>query len=714
MHNQPFADYLHQSSDQTESIDSSQRRLGVMLLGISVIVLLIGIRVFHVQQVIAEQFIEPWRQETTVSSPLPAANGRILSRDGAVLAYDVTRYELAVDYRWLEHPFDPVWLRRQIYSQLSPTERNDPVARDRIAREIEVQRQKLFTRLARVTGNSVKDLEQRSQRLQTRIEKMVAAVEARRSSELSAHNPLPLNLKQGFAGISATIQSELTTPPRRYSDDPIILKEELQPHVLVEDVPLQVVAAIQSAPNHYRGVHIQSHSTRVYPLDDVAAHLIGLRKPLPETYGTDGKGGIEQQYNDVLAGVQGEQIEHINRRGDIVASEVAQPPRDGKDIILTIDSRLQHTAETLLDEALDSSSSTPRPSGGAVVVLDLWTGDVLAAASAPRFSLSTMMNPSVDEVQSLLDDPRRPFFPRATRMALPPGSVFKIVTAAAALESQVVSQNEIIHCQGYLKSPDRHRCMIFRNFGQGHGDIHVQDALCQSCNVFFYDLSERMGATTLVDWANRFGFGQRTGIDLPGEEEGLLPNPSESKGPNRWYPGSSLQLAIGQGTLLATPIQVARMMAAVGNGGFLVTPTLIRGQDASDAQKLKSITGLSQQTIDTIRVGMEMVVHHPQGTGVGALTPSMTIAAKTGTAEVGGKADHSWFAGFAPVESPRIAFCIVLEHGGSGANAAPIVRQLMTEMIGLGMLKPQWQETSLPISNEPSDSVVEVRTQPQD
>ncbi|MBT5017505.1 MAG: hypothetical protein HON04_02045, partial [Planctomicrobium sp.] len=585
---------------------------------------------------------------------------------------------------------------------------DDPEAVQLIEEELKQDRSQLFQRLADLTGTSIHDLESNAQRLQSRIERMVKAVESQRTKDLAKNELKPLKLREGLQGMAASIQSELTTAPRRFSGDPIILKEELESHVLVENVPLSVVAAIQSAPTRYQGVEVRSLSSRVYPFEDVAAHLIGLRKEQGTDLQSNAQGGVEQFYNDRLTGRAGERIQKRNRRGEIISSEVSVPPQDGIDTILSIDSRLQRTAEKLLDEALIDDTKDSQPVGGVVMVMNLWTGDLLTAAAAPRYSLQTMLHPSQTELDELQQNPNQPFFPRASRMALPPGSVFKIVTAAAALELGEVTPDEVLECRGYLNSPTRHRCQIFRNYGLGHGEIHLEDALCQSCNVFFYDLSQRIGGDSLVDWSRKFGFGIPTGIDLPSEESGFLPHPNMQQRNQKWYPGSELQLAIGQGALLATPLQVTRMMAAIGNGGYLVKPRIVyeRSQNQDeDEQSLKKIEGLSERTLTTIRHGMEMVVHHPRGTGIAALTPSMTIAAKTGTAEVDGKPDHAWFAGFAPVESPRIAFCVVLEHGGSGGDAGPIIKQLMTELIGLGYLQPQWDKKSTNLNLENSSGI---------
>lgn len=705
MQNQPFVD-LGGDHAPADAGNAPQQRLLMLSAIVVAVVCIIGARVCHIQAMIAMRFITPWEQTETVEEAVPARHGRILTRDGAVLAYDETRYDISLDYRWLESPFDSVWLRRQVYARLDRQKRGDRDEVERVEQELSRERAQLFHRLSQLAGLKVDELEQRASRIQKRIETMLAAVETQRAQRLAAAEPQPLDLKKGVSGLFQSMKTELTTPPRRYARDPIILKEELEPHVLIEDVPLSVVAAIESMPNRFRGAYVESHATRIYPMDDVAAHLVGLRKDQQE----GGEGGVEQAYNAMLAGQDGKRRKRVNRRGEIVSREVVSAPLDGNDVVLTIDSRLQRTAEGLLDEALADEQADHQPAGGAVIVLDLWTGDVLAAASAPRFSLQTLLRPTVDEWQKILSHPHQPLFSRATQMALPPGSVFKVVTSAAALEQGEISPDDFLECRGYFKTPEQHRCLIYRNYGLGHGDVQLRDALCQSCNVFFFDLAERMGTGPIVDWADRFGFGRPTGLDLPGEAGGALPGQSGESSLRSRESGKALQLSIGQGKLLVTPLQVARMMAAIGNGGYLVTPRIVMSrqqQQESGNAPLSKIPGLSDRTLTAIQLGLEMVVHHPRGTGIAALTPSMTLAAKTGTAEVNGRPDHAWFAGYAPVESPRVAFCVVLEHGGSGGSVAgPIVKEVLTEMLGLGLLQPQWDDKSTQFKDEKLPTVV--------
>ncbi len=535
---------------------------------------------------------------------------------------------------------------------------------------------------------------------------------------------------------------ELTTPPRRQGRaDPITVREELDYHPIATGVPLEVVAQIEAHPSQFPGVRVLQSGERVYPQQSLAPHLIGVRTPITpdellarrELFGNEdpldyrdgdrvGRDGVERAFEALLRGRRGRRRIVIDRRGELTAEHVVEPPQHGRDVVLTLDSRLQRRAETLLDEVLDPPPSTPDPAaespegpppvGACAIVLDVWTGDLLAAAAAPRHNLQQLLEPTVQEWQHLLDDPRRPFFPRVTQMAIPPGSVFKLLTAAALLESGAVAPQTPLFCQGYLDRPDRDRCYVYRHYGIGHGEMSLTDALCQSCNVYFYQAARAMGPQPIHDWARRFGFGSPTGIDIPGERGGNLPDPFATPGPGGqpWYPGTTLQFAIGQASLTVTPLQIARMVAAIGNGGYLVTPRLVQpasalqdfhGDSPAGEIRLASyqsslatgpvverIPGLSSTSLDWIREGMRLVVQHDRGTGRHVRIEGLPIAAKTGTAEVGGgKPDHAWFAGYFPADAPRYAFTIVLEHGGSGGRAAaPLAKQLIETMLDLGLV----------------------------
>jgi len=713
MRNQPFSDLeLSQCDGNTVA---SQSRLKVLALGFVLCFGLIAARVIYIQSVIANRFVEPWTVVQVERTQVPARDGRILSRDGAVLAFDETIYDVLVDYRWLESPPNPLWLRREISQRLPKTARGDEVQRKQTEQAILQDREMLWANLSIVTEVPVEKLKSNAATIQNRIETISATVNQRRLSRRDEQT-VKKNTTDEMSMVQLAID-ELTSPPDRNLDEPIVIREELESHVVVSKVPLRIVAAIESQPHRFHGVSVRGSTQRVYPQQKLASHIIGIRKdrdnsieeedkpPYASAEGstqddadlgvvqTVGQTGIEHAYDDVLAGQSGI-VQASLRRTEKLSEETIVAPGDGRDVTLTLDSRLQARAESLLDSLLDGAPAedgSPTPQGGCIIVMDIWTGDLLVAACGPRPSLELLAHPSTADWNALLNDSRRPLFPRVTKMALPPGSVFKVVTAVAALESGMASPDELYHCRGYLHSPDQHRCLIYRKHGVGHGEVDLRSALCQSCNVYFYQLAEEMGPQLIGDWANRLGFGVPTGIDITGEVSGAVPSPSGPHRPEHWYPGTTLQLAIGQGSLLATPLQVTSMMATIGNGGYRVTPRVMLSTnygETSNDPKLKRVPELSERTIHVIRESLEMVVSHPRGTGKSARVDALTLAGKTGTAEASGRNDHAWFAGYAPAQKPRIAYAVVLEHGGSGGkNAGPIVKQMMEALLEYGYLK---------------------------
>jgi penicillin-binding protein 2 len=256
-----------------------------------------------------------------------------------------------------------------------------------------------------------------------------------------------------------------------------------------------------------------------------------------------------------------------------------------------------------------------------------------------------------------------------------------------------------------LHHTDRLRCPIFTRHGKGHGQVTLSDALCESCNVYFFHHAVALGPNPLAEWARRFGLGRPTGVDLPGDASGTVPTPTtihELEG-HAWRTADTQSLAIGQSSLQVTPLQVVRMMAAVANGGLLVTPHVIRGlglPQLADGQSTadladdpiripppQPIPGLEPSTLATIREGLKRVVSDPSGTAHGTVDlDSIAIAGKTGTAQTGGgRADHAWFAGYVPAEEPKLAFVVVLQHAGDAAEAAgPVANRLVRQMQRLG------------------------------
>ncbi len=641
---------------------------------------------------------------------VPGIRGRILAADGSILACDQETRALAVHYRWLEEPADPGWLRWMARTKLTRAERRNEQRVAEAKAEVLAERRAMADRVIRQTGISANHWDERAKRIRTRVEHIRDSVNRRRKKAFEEQRVLDREAPDTFWTRTREAVIEILRPSEADRFEPIRVAEEYDYHVMIDDVSLETVAAIEGAPEDYSAVKLVAQQRRSYPNDTRFAHILGyLGAVTPEELDSDptchaearvGRAGLELAYEKALRGTPGTAVERTDRSGRILSTSLQRQPTVGRDLLLTVDVSLQQSAETLLEQALRRRalrSPDARAAGGAIVVLNARTGAILAAASAPTFDSNAFggSNPSV--VEQLLEDPANPLFNRAIQMAIPPGSVFKVATAAALLQEGSIRPGEPMHCQGYLRSPDRLRCAIFRRQGVGHGEVTLSDALCESCNVYFLHHAGRLGWTPIADWAWRLGFGHPTGIDLPQEVSGSLPlpRPVSEDGIDRHAELPS----IGQGELTATPIQVARMMAAVANGGKLVTPHLVRGyglplaDDETSSTKMPAdrvivaspapIEGLSPAVLDAIRAGLLRTVLDPVGTAYdGDVQSTISWAGKTGTAETGlDGQEHAWFAGYAPADNPRVAFVVVLEHAGNASESAvPVAKRLVIQI----------------------------------
>ncbi len=658
---------------------------------------------------------------------LPGVRGRILAADGSVLAHDKKTLNLAVHYRQLEEPPNGRWLRREVRSRLTRAQGKKPELVEAEQNKLLAERRQTAERLARLCDVSPANWSRRAGGIQTRVRRIADGVYRRRlaefnrrqtektrpaDSESTDSESTARRIGRFFLDLLEASVDEL--PPTRPT-----VAEELDYHVMAQNLPPAVVAELEANPDKYPGVKIVEQSRRAYPRGTLASNLLGHLGPIgpkeladsaSEDYQPDdwiGRMGLERRYERLLHARRGLAVRQTDHGGRLLSSYRRQEPGVGRDLILTLDLHLQSTAEALLDEALARRTLSGRaidgenvePAGGAIVVMEINDGAIRAAASAPRFNPNLFTQPPLRseaesaKMRKLLSDPGRPLFDRASRMAIPPGSVFKTVTAVALLESSTVDPLDSFHCRGYLEHPDRMRCAIYRRRGVGHGDVALRDAIAQSCNVYFFHHAGRMGARPLVDWARAFEFGRPTGVDLPDEAPGTLPSPETIRQlANRdWRTADTLLTAIGQGALTATPLQVVRMMAAVAGDGRLVTPHLASTLSSPDepirSRPPTTIKGLKISTLEELREGLRRVVSDSKGTARETVfIESIAIAGKTGTAETGGdRADHAWFAGYAPADDPKLAFVVVLEHSGDGGEVAgPVAKRLVLRMRQLG------------------------------
>ncbi len=740
----------------------------------------VAARLGHLQTTDADEFAVGLEAKPTEAfESIPTKDGRILM-GGSVMARDTTTYRLKLHYRWLEEPADEQWLKRKAQATLNKADRRNKAKLEAAKEQLLTSRQRMWERLVEVIGIDADEFAERRRAVQTRVEKLVDRVERKNEEQrLHADAERQRELEEQLAHqkwwetAETVVRRELTTPPRRPKSEPIVVKEELSYHVIAEDVPFDRLSEVMTNAALFPGLDFEVTTRREYPQGPLASHFMGVRR-VPESAASEdttstqeleraelwpddriGVGGLEGQYDRWLKGRRGLLRVVRNGDGEIVQREIVRQPRPGADIELSLIEPLQRACEKMLDEVTGthpalwskdgsllsktvatnladdphdpSGDNAPaQPIGGCVIAMNVATGELIAAAAAPRFDQRLYGDFDPELWERLLSDPHRPLFPRVTQMQLAPGSVFKTMTAIAALEERKIAPTEIVTCNGYFKDPSKHRCMIYKKFGKTHGAVRITDALCWSCNCFFFEAASRLGTDRLAHWSQQLGFGQPTGIDVAGEVGGHLPASRisdyiqlaahEETGSSstrrrvtqtasrssRSGDNDTLGFGIGQGTVTVTPLQIVRLMAAVANGGQLVQPHVVQGivdrrpthrssDDASDFPPLPNFepraSGVSERTLHFVREGLELVVS--KGTGFGSVRmKEVAIAGKTGTAETGGnRPDHAWFAGYVPADQPQIAFVVVLEHGGSGAKAAgPIAHKLVEELLALGVI----------------------------
>jgi len=454
-----------------------------------------------------------------------------------------------------------------------------------------------------------------------------------------------------------------------------VTKEYTVPYravTLLPNLTLAQLSSLVSAPDFPGQLIPVPVWRRVYPAGPLVAHVLGyvgevtreeLERFSPGDYrGGDhvGKGGVEEFYESVLRGTPGQEAIEVDARGRKVKRVGFIEPGQGEDLELALDLGAQRLASELMAGRV-----------GAVFAMDVHNGNVKVLFSSPNFDANPLAwGISSREWNELMRDPVRPMLNRVIAGTYPPASTFKVVPAFAALAENAVTRRTTFTCTGGMRVGNRFfRC--WKRDG-GHGPVNVVKGLRDSCDVFFYQAGLRTGIDALVKWGAVFGVGEPTGIDLPGEARGNIAGPAWKleRFRERWYPGDTANYSIGQGFLLLTPIQLARIYAAIANGGKLVTPRLLKGAKTSVSLQLP------EGPLAIVKEGIEEVVL--RGTGRRAGQYGVSVAGKTGTAENPHGDDHAWFVGYAPVENPRYVAVALVEAGLHGSSAAgPVVGELL-------------------------------------
>ncbi len=449
---------------------------------------------------------------------------------------------------------------------------------------------------------------------------------------------------------------------------------------------LEDVAKVEEWKLELPGVIAEVEPQRVYPTSRFAAHLLGyvreasdeqLRQGRHRRGEMVGQTGLERLLDEHLRGKDGGERIEVDAMGRAVRLIQQSEPHPGAQVVTTVDRRIQEAAE----KAMEGHA-------GAVVVMDPRNGDVLAMVSTPAFEIDRFTG-TIDRSAWLrvVQDPNFPLLNRAIQGQYAPGSVFKIIVAAAGLQEGTLTPLDRTYCNGEFHLGP----VTFKDWKEGgHGAVDLHRAIAQSCNVFFYQAGLKVGGGMIARYARAFGFGAPTGVALQSEKYGLIPQPSARRNRRGWPAGETVNLSIGQGAVLVTPMQVARFMAAVANGGVLWRPRLVqrverpeKGVVYSDAGEVNGHVELSPVVWEFLRRGLWAVVNDG-GTGAAARLPGLDVAGKTGTAQMIAKSkaslgqDHAWFAAFAPFQDPEVVVVVLVERGGKGGQiAAPIARKIL-------------------------------------
>ncbi len=476
------------------------------------------------------------------------------------------------------------------------------------------------------------------------------------------------------------------------------------PFTFAQDVSIQLVSKIKETPNKLTGVDVVSNPIRSYPMENTAAQLLGqvgiiyaeeyaeLKEKGYKMTDTLGKDGLEKYLESYLKGTDGMQNLGITVNGETIGLADDISPIPGNKAVLTIDADVQKTAEASLAEAvaLMKEAGATDIEGAAAVAIQVDTGEIIAMANYPTYNPATFRQ----DYSKLSTDKNKPMFNRCIGGVYPPGSTFKPLTAIAGLQEGLITGNELINCNGPYQAyaPSyQPACWIYNDYGGSHEYINVVKALEVSCNIYFYETGRRLGIDKLNQYGKAFGLGELTGIEISGEAKGILAGPEYRKttdiSDGIWYPGDTIQAAIGQSDNMFTPLQMANYVATIANGGTRYAPHLVKEIIKHDGSKtlvsfeptVLNTVEISPENLKFVQEGMRSVVSEGSAK-VNFEDAKYEAAGKTGTAQTRrDKTPHSWFVSYAPFDDPKLAIAVIVEYGGVnslGKHVSKVARNM--------------------------------------
>lgn len=672
-------------------LDKKNIRYNIMSLIIYAIGIIIIVKLFSLQIVNGEEYLEKSNSRLTRETVVKASRGNIFDCNGNILAGTKIKYSLEL----YKSKIETEQLNNTILNAINVLEKNSDTYIDEFPITInpiqykfsDEEKTKNWLERKKIDVNSSAE-----QALNFYIEKY----------KLTNYS---LEDARKIIAVRYGIEENGYTAMRAYT--------------ISENISEESVLIFEEQNNSFPGMAIEKTPIRSYTYGKLASHVLGyVGKISSEEYNSlegysisdyIGKTGIEYAFEGYLKGQDGIKQTDMSIDGTITGEYITEEAVSGDDVTLTIDANIQDVAEKYLKELIEKIRNggfgrVYDAKSGAVVALNVKTGEVIAMSSYPDFEPQLFIDGiSTEKWDEYTKGERSALLNRTIQSAYAPGSVFKMTTAIAGLESGAITNTETIYDSGvYYYGGSSWRCWTYTDYGVGHGSLNVAGAIKHSCNYFFYETAKRMGIDTLVKYARYLGLGSKTGIELAGEEAGMLASKetSEELG-QEWYGGNALNAAIGQGDNSFTPLQIAKYIAMITNGGHDIDITLIKEITKADGTTIdkdkveeyinnrlgikkeeKDDIQISEETIKTVMEGMRSVTTDTGGTAYSVFKNfEIEVGGKTGSAEAG-KNVNAWFTGFAPYDDPEIAVVVFVENGGHGYYTATVARGIFESYFG--------------------------------
>lgn len=672
-------------------------RFNVLTVSIYIIGVILIVKLFSLQIVHGAEYREQSNTRLTRESTLEASRGAILDKTGAALVTSTMEFSLEM----YKSKVDTDTLNTDILNMVQVLEKYNVSYVDSFPITIDPFE---FT----ISGETLQKWKKSNN-----LNENVTAEEA----FYKFKNKYEIQNTEDITEIRKIIAIRYELSQKGYSSTNAV--------TIAENIPREAVAEFSESSDKFTGVNVVVQPVRQYTSGSLASHILGYASQISsteyetrkDTYSQNdiiGKTGIEFVFEEYLKGKNGTKQIDMDVDGSTTAEYISEEAITGSDVVLTIDANLQKVTEEALAANIQKIASggfgkAYDAKAGACVVMNVNSGEILAMASYPDYNPEDFVGGISQEAwNNYTNNSAKPLVNKAIQNSYSPGSTFKMVTAIAGLESGAINLNTKINDVGqYVKYGITMNCWYYTDYHRGHGYLDVSGAIEKSCNYFFYETADRMGIDTLVRYAKYFGLGGKTGIELQGETSGVLAS-REAKAKlhsdsTNWNPGDTLNASIGQGDNEFSPLQMAKYISILANGGHQISPTIIktiRNADGSEAsqeeinQFVNKKLGIEEEEAEAIEInqaylqavleGMQSVTSDSGGTAYVRFKDfDISVGGKTGSAEAPGNQVHAWFVGFAPFENPEIAIVVMVENGGHGNYTAEVVRDIMEEYFGM-------------------------------